>query len=118
MSIFANSARPGRGGLLLSLAAALSFSAFSVAAEEAATINIYDETAYTEYVESTMEKLDRLYLEFCETCGVEAASAAKARIELLATVRDLMKHMNARFDSLDPKAGAALSPTETLVSIE
>ena len=25
--------------------------------------------------------------------------------------------MNARFDKLDPKAGAALSPTETLVSI-
>jgi hypothetical protein len=25
--------------------------------------------------------------------------------------------MNAKFDSLDPKKGAALSPTETLVSI-
>jgi hypothetical protein len=32
-------------------------------------------------------------------------------------VRDLMQHMNGRFDSLDPKQGASLSPTETLVSV-
>jgi hypothetical protein len=28
-----------------------------------------------------------------------------------------MQHMNARYDGLDPKKGAALSPTETLVSV-
>ena len=28
-----------------------------------------------------------------------------------------MQHMNGKFDQLDPKMGAALSPTETLVSI-
>ncbi len=28
-----------------------------------------------------------------------------------------MQYMNDRFDALDPKRGAALSPTETLVSI-
>jgi hypothetical protein len=28
-----------------------------------------------------------------------------------------MQYMNGRFDALDPKKGAALSPTETLVSI-
>ena len=32
-------------------------------------------------------------------------------------MRELMQYMNGRFDALDPKKGAALSPTETLVSI-
>ncbi len=80
-------------------------------------VDIYDETAYTEYVENTMKKLDALYLDFCATCGVDATKARLAREEFLATVRELMQHMNARYDALDPKAGAALSPTETLVSI-
>ena len=80
-------------------------------------VDIYDEAAYTEYVENTMKKLDALYLDFCATCGVDATKARLAREEFLTTVRELMQHMNARYDSLDPKKGAALSPTETLVSI-
>jgi hypothetical protein len=80
-------------------------------------VDIYDEAAYTEYVENTMKKLDALYLDFCATCGVDATTARLAREEFLTTVRELMQHMNARYDSLDPKKGAALSPTETLVSI-
>jgi hypothetical protein len=80
-------------------------------------VDIYDEAAYTEYVENTMKKLDALYLDFCATCGVDATKARLAREEFLSTVRELMQHMNARYDSLDPKKGAALSPTETLVSI-
>jgi hypothetical protein len=80
-------------------------------------VDIYDEAAYTEYVENTMKKLDALSLDFCATCGVDATKARLAREEFLTTVRELMQHMNARYDSLDPKKGAALSPTETLVSI-
>jgi len=80
-------------------------------------VDIYDEAAYTEYVENTMKQLDALYLDFCATCGVDATRARLAREEFLSTVRELMQHMNARYDSLDPKKGAALSPTETLVSI-
>ena len=78
---------------------------------------VYDEAAYTEYVEDTMKRLDKLYLEFCYTCGVDASKAGIARQEFLVTVRELMQYMNSRFDSMDPKKGAALSPTETLVSI-
>ena len=78
---------------------------------------VYDEAAYTQYVEDTMKKLDKLYLEFCYSCGVDAATAGKARQEFLVTVHELMQYMNSRFDSLDPKRGAALSPTESLVSI-
>ncbi|MDH3433078.1 MAG: hypothetical protein OEM60_04440 [Gammaproteobacteria bacterium] len=78
---------------------------------------VYDEAAYTEYVENTMQKLDRLYLDFCVTCGADAAGARLAKQEFLATVRDLMQQMNARFDNLDPKEGAALSPTDTLVTV-
>jgi hypothetical protein len=81
------------------------------------TISVYDESAYTEYTENKMKKLDKLYLEFCDTCNVDSSRAVKARQEFLTTVRDLLQHMNAKFDSLDPKKGAALSPTETLVSI-
>ena len=80
-------------------------------------VDIYDETAYTEYVENTMQKLDALYLDFCDTCGVDATGARIAKQEFLVTVRELMQYMNARYDALDPKKGAALSPTETLVSV-
>ena len=92
-------------------------------AEEAAVesadfqVDVYDEAAYTEYVENTMKKLDALYLDFCDTCGVDATKARIAKQEFLVTVRELMQYMNARYDRLDPKRGAALSPTETLVSV-
>ena len=107
----------------IALAVALLFAsgtAFAGTPEEKAVdtaIDVYDEAAYTQYVEDTMKKLDRLYLDFCSTCGVDAGKAYAAKQEFLVTVRDLMQHMNARFDELDPKKGAALSPTETLVSI-
>jgi hypothetical protein len=87
------------------------------AADKSGESAVYDESAYTEYVENTMQKLDKLYLDFCNTCNSDPAVAVKAREEFLTTVRDLMQHMNTRFDSMDPKAGDALSPTETLVSI-
>ena len=64
-----------------------------------------------------MAKLDKLYLDFCGACGADATKAREAKQEFLLTVRDLMQHMNARYDALDPKAGAALSPTETMVSL-
>ena len=64
-----------------------------------------------------MKQLDKLYLDFCASCNVDPDKAAKARKEFLVNVRDLMQYMNGRFDALDPKAGAALSGTETLVSI-
>jgi len=81
------------------------------------TIAVYDADAYSEYVENTMAKLDQLYLDFCDTCGVDSVKARIAKEEFLVTVRELMQHMNARYDDLDPKKGAALSPTETLVSV-
>jgi hypothetical protein len=87
-----------------------------VEADEA-QIAVYDDAAYTEYVESTMKKLDKLYLEFCDRCGVDATKARMAKEEFLVIVRGLAQHMNARYDNLDPKKGAALSPTETLVSV-
>ena len=89
----------------------------ATAATKAGDIAVYDEVAYTEYVENTMKKLDSLYLQFCGTCNVDAAKAAKARKEYYATVRELLQGMNARFDNLDPKKGAALSSTEVLVNM-
>ena len=78
---------------------------------------VYDEAAYTQFVEDTMARLDKLYLDFCDKCGVDAIKAREAKQEFLVTVRELMSYMNARYDALDPKKGAALSPTETLVSV-
>jgi hypothetical protein len=98
--------------LLLTTAPAL-----AQGADEPMGLPMYDEASYTEFVESKMQELDALYLQFCASCGVEASEAAVARQQFLVSVRDLMQHMNAKFDGLDPKKGAALSPTETLVSI-
>lgn len=103
---------------LVVVAALLCWQTTALAAKEITEgINVYDQAAYTEYVEDTMQKLDALYLEFCGDCATDAKRAVEARQEFLVSVRDLMQHMNARFDDLDPKLGAALSPTETLVSI-
>jgi len=105
----------------LALMGVLVLLAWSVGAAQAADESpapvMYDEAAYTEFVENKMAELDRLYLEFCDSCGVEASKAAEARKQFLVSVRELMQYMNGRFDALDPKKGAALSPTETLVSI-
>jgi len=89
----------------------------ALAASKAGDISMYDEAAYTDYVEKTMKKLDGLYLQFCGTCNVDAAKAAKARNEYYKTVRELLQGMNARYDKLDPKKGAALSSTEVLVNM-
>jgi hypothetical protein len=105
---------------LLTVAALMSNALCAEPADEVAAgveIDVYDEAAYTQYVEDTMAKLDRLYLDFCDTCSVDAAKARIAKQEFLSTVRELMQYMNARYDGLDPKKGAALSPTETLVSV-
>ena len=101
----------------LVFAASAFLGAVAHAADKATGTSVYDESAYTEYVSDKMKKLDKLYLEFCDNCGVEASKSAKAKLEFLTTVRELMQYMNSRFDSMDPKMGAALSPTETLVSI-
>jgi hypothetical protein len=78
---------------------------------------LYDKSAYTDYVATTMKKLDKLYLQFCDKCNTDAAAATKAKVEYYKTVRDLLEYMNGRFDKLDPKKGAALSDTESLISI-
>jgi hypothetical protein len=59
-------------------------------AEDSASMGVYDEASYTEYVEETMAKLDKLYLDFCDACGVDATKAGEAKREFLVTVRDLM----------------------------
>ena len=107
------------GTVLLATAALMSNSLFAASPEEAAEVTggLYDETAYTEYVEISMQKLDKLYLDFCSACGVDATKSRQAKEEFLTTVRELMQYMNARYDALDPKKGAALSPTDTLVSV-
>jgi hypothetical protein len=64
-----------------------------------------------------MKKLDSLYLEFCSKCNVDGSSAVKARNEFYQLSRELMQHMNARFDSMNVKRGDTLSSTETFVSI-
>ena len=117
MSNFANNSWLKWRFYLPAIAIIFSLGVTDLVAEEPADISFYDEAAYTEYVENTMKELDRLYLDLCDTCGVDSSKAGKAKIDFLTTVRELMQHMNARFDSLDPKKGAALSPTETLVSL-
>lgn len=89
----------------------------ALAANHGAGISMYHESAFTSYVEKDMKKLDKLYLQFRANSGVSGAKAEKARQAYFETVRGLLKHMNARFDQVDPKTGGALSPTETFVSV-
>jgi len=93
------------------------YGASAYAATKTEEVAVYDEAAYTDYVANTMKKLDSLYLQFCGTCNVDASKAVKARNEYYKTVRELLEGMNARYDKLDPKKGAALSSTEILVNM-
>jgi hypothetical protein len=102
---------------LLAAAVISSLAVTDLTADETAGISVYDETGYTEYVENMMDKLDKLYIDFSEARGVDAPAAAIAEKEFLVAVHELMTYMNKKFDGLDPKQGAALSATETLVSI-
>jgi hypothetical protein len=102
---------------LFTLMLILLVAAFDVVADETTGLSVYDEAAYTEYVEGMMGKLDKLYLEFTEARGVDTPAAVKAEKEFLTGVHELMQTMNQKFDGLDPKKGASLSPTESLVSI-
>jgi hypothetical protein len=106
--------------LLVATAVLMSATLFAAAPEEEAAklpADIYDEAAYTQYVEDTMDTLDQLYLDFSDTQGVDAAKARIIREEFLAKVHELMQYMNAKYDDLDLKKGAALSATDTLVSV-
>jgi hypothetical protein len=102
---------------LIAVAFVFNLGVIDVTADEKTGISVYDETAYTEYVESMMDRLDQLYIEFSDTRGVDAPAATIAEKEFLVAVHELMQYMNKKFDGMDPKKGAALSPTETLVSI-
>ena len=101
----------------LMFGASLFLGAYANAADKPVDVPVYDTAAYTSHLSDTMEKLDKLYLDFCNTCKIDGANAAKARQEFLVTASNLMDVMNAKFDDLDPEKGAGLSSTETLVSI-
>ena len=106
--------------LLVATAVLMSATLFAATPkEEAAELpaDVYDESAYTQYVEDTMDMLDQLYLDFLDAQGVDAAKARIIREEFLAKVHEMMQYMNAKYDDLDLKKGAALSATDTLVSV-
>ena len=106
--------------LLVATAVLMSATLFAATPQEEAvelSADVYDEAAYTQYVEDTMETLDQLYLDFLDAQGVDAARVRIVREEFLGTVHELMQYMNARYDDLDMKKGAALSATDTLVSV-
>ena len=49
----------------LALIASVFFASGALAADKPKGTAVYDEAAYTEYVQKTMKKLDKLYLQFC-----------------------------------------------------
>jgi len=91
----------------LAIVAIAMWGAMSSKTEKHSDVSVYDDCACTDFVETTMQKLDELYLEFY---SVDALTSGTARREFLQTVTELMQSMNGRFDQLDPKAGAALDP--------
>ena len=106
--------------LLVATAVLMSATLFAATPAEEATelpADVYDESAYTQYVEDTMDMLDQLYLDFLDAQGVDAAKARIIREEFLAKVHEMMQYMNAKYDDLDLKKGATLSATDTLVSV-
>ena len=64
------------------------------AADDSTGAVMYDETAYTEFVENKMEELDALYLRFCDSCGVDATDAEKAKSSLVSSLHAIKRLTN------------------------
>jgi len=103
--------------VLPSIAIIWTFSAGTALSNDVADIAFYDEASYTAYVENMMKELDQLYVDFSAAQGKDTETAFQTKKTFLTKAQDLMHSMNARYDKMNPKAGAALSPTETLVNM-
>ena len=98
--------------LMLLLNASLVTNAGAAKADD--SLCCYDEATYTDQMEKDMERLDKLYLLYADK-STPTGKAEKAKREYFKIARVILSNMNAKFDKLDPKTGAALSHSELLL---
>ena len=78
-------------------------------------ISMYDETAYTQKVETAMNKMHGLYLR-AKDKSLSKKEAAKAKKAYFGIAQGLVREMHNRIMTLNIKEGAALSHTELVLN--
>ena len=101
--------------VLASMCVTAVFMAGNAYASESLGIPMYDEAAYTQKVENSMNKMHGLYLRANDK-GLSRKDAAKAKKEYFKIAQGLVRSMHDRIMKLDIKNGAALSHTEVLLN--
>lgn len=102
--------------LTLLLLANVCLSTNSVAAEASQPSYTYDESAYTKETEKKMDKMHMLFMRALDK-KASAGERRKATNEYLVLGQELVQSMHARVMAKDVKGGAALSPTEVVLSV-
>lgn len=78
-------------------------------------ISMYDETAYTQEVENSMNKMHELYLRASDQ-SLSKKDMAKAKKEYYKIAQGLVRSMHERIMKRNIKLGAAMSHTEIMLS--
>ena len=78
--------------------------------------DLYDEDAYTSYMEKTIDELNVLYAKANDK-KIPQGQAEQARIAAFRKAREAVQFMDNRFNKMKIKEGATLSHTEVLMDI-
>jgi len=98
--------------ILLASVASLSM----YAAQAAPPKDASDEAGYVAYMETTIKKLDELYLRASDKT-IPQGEAEKARMATLRLAHEAFHFVRSMFAQMEPQEGAALSPRANLLTL-
>ena len=78
--------------------------------------DLYDEDAYTKYMETTIDELNALHAKANDKT-IPQGEAEAARLAAFRKAREAVQFMDNRFNKMKIKEGATLSHTEVLMDI-
>lgn len=74
------------------------------------------EESFTDHAFATMQKLDKLYLQYVDK-SIDRGTAEKAKREYFKLARQLLLKMNDKFDQIENQESHELSKEDTYISI-
>ena len=78
--------------------------------------DVFDEKAYTAYMQKTISELNGLYAKANDKT-ISQGEAEVARVAAFAKAREALQYIDRRFDKMDIKEGAQLSNTEMFTAL-
>lgn len=78
--------------------------------------DVFDENAYSAYMEKTINELNGLYAKANDK-KISQGEAEAARLAAFAKVREVLQVIDQRFDKMNIKEGAQLSNTQMFTTL-